>query len=173
VDLCAAEAMAARPQTFGLNAEDERTARLYVLRASGRFPSDPWPAAPLNGAFVDVNDLITQATTALADKIDLDNPLTASIADVNSRLALFTEYGKPVFLIVPAAAIGMQWLDQLRQVYPAVSIVLLTGSEGWPPSTAANVKILAPPIAKGFEAQFWSEYDKSRQFLIPRRLQPT
>jgi TIR domain len=158
---CALRA-AATQDPLGLNAEEVKTAKGYVLSASERGPRNNWPIGTAHAVFASYEDLTRRVQSALREALDLEDG-----AD-DAKLKKYLEArlkGEPVFVVLRAEGLNTDWLTQLRKLFAGVTFLILTGETGTTSDLIPDDAWLKPLLPSGYEHEIWDDYDTARQFL--------
>jgi hypothetical protein len=148
-------------RTVALNAEQGETARLYVVKASGRPPSRTWCTAALSEVVADLEELKTQVELSLARSLRLDTtPVNRALLEKKLRNREAAQ--QPVVVYLRSRGLDQNWLDELRKHFEFVTFFLLSGPER-PPLN--GVEWMEPELPPNFEMTFWNEYENSKDAL--------
>jgi hypothetical protein len=149
---------------LGLNADEVRTAKCYVLSASERGPRTNWPIGTAHGIFACYEDLHRQVQSAVLEALNLDRD--ANVAELRKQLD-FCRGREPVFIVLDAKGLSANWLKQLREteLFAGVNFLVLTGEKGVVPGLLAEDAWLKPLLPGGFEQDVWEKYESAKRFL--------
>lgn len=153
------------PLAMGLNARQDLTARMYVLRASTEEPR-PWQVVPCDAIVGQkttretIDELIGKVARAVGKALkSAEDP--ASVAAL-LRKRNTKSFSQPLFVSLPGAGISDEILAALRLAFPHVVFFLLMGEacvSGEPLLTPAVLEILFPHLVSGDEALFLDTYE--------------
>ncbi|HEY6392042.1 MAG TPA: toll/interleukin-1 receptor domain-containing protein [Bryobacteraceae bacterium] len=146
-------------RAVALNAEQGETARLYVVKASGRPPSYAWCTAAVTEVAADVEALKSQIEVSLARALRLDTSPAVNRTRLAEKLRNKETARQPVVVYLRANSLDRVWLAELRQRFEFVTFFLLSGPER---PALTDVEWMEPELPPGFETTFWNEYDASK-----------
>jgi hypothetical protein len=148
---------------LGLNAEQEETAKCYVLTGSDKHPDDIWPVGiVLNDFGDDEAHLHKRVRSALVGALTLDDPDDAALkADLDYR----RDTKQPVFVVLGAEGLSKDWLKRLREaeLFEGVNFLLMTGKAGDARQLLPDDAILKPLLPAGFENKLWNNYARVKR----------
>jgi hypothetical protein len=147
-----------RQRAVLLNAEQDNTARLYVLKASERPPSGIWCTAGVSGVVVDIEGLKSQIELSLARSLCMEiSPVDCNL--LQKKLRNREAAHQPVVIYLRTAGLDQDWLDQLRTHFQSVTFFLLSGTDR---PAFVGVEWMEPELSPDFELKFWDEYENSK-----------
>jgi hypothetical protein len=144
-----------------LNAEQAQTARLYVVKASGRRPSAAWSTADVADVAADLDDLKTKIEVSLARALRLETS-PVDRARLQKKLKNLEDAKDPVVVCLKTNGLDQAWLASLRKSFESVTFFLLSGNDRF---TADDVERMEPEIHPEFEVRFWSDYEDCKDAL--------
>ncbi|HEV2840741.1 MAG TPA: toll/interleukin-1 receptor domain-containing protein [Chthoniobacterales bacterium] len=157
-----------KPRMLGVNAETQQIAETYVLRASNKSSLDSWKVASVPGIVDDrpAETLERQIRAALKDilKVDGDDD------ELEKELEQYDEDDEPVFVTLPAEGLNRTLIEQVRAIFPSVTLFVLGGIDASKRSlfAAEGVPLLAPALDAEFEKGFCAKYEDCVSFLRKR-----
>jgi hypothetical protein len=141
-----------------LNAEQSETARLYVVKASGRPPSGTWCTAAVSDVVADMEGLKSQIELSLAHSLRLEtSPVDRSL--LAKKLRNKEAAQQPVVVYLRTTGLDQNWFDQLRTHFQFVTFFLLSGTDR---PAFVGVEWMEPELSPDFELKFWNEYENSK-----------
>ncbi|HEX3105241.1 MAG TPA: toll/interleukin-1 receptor domain-containing protein [Terriglobales bacterium] len=166
VDERSSERMRARAEgnfaerAVSVNANHAVIARMYILSACQRLPSDIWSNTQVHNVFASREDLYDQVLKALAAhfKIDPDKAVT-----VHTKLEKLDRFKQPVLITLQADGIDKTFLDYLREKFKTVTFLLLAGGNPLPEPLREIVESIEPALPDGYEEKFIKDYDDARE----------
>jgi hypothetical protein len=144
-------------RSVALNLEKGDTARLYVVKASGRPPSNTWPSADVVDVGAGFDDLKIQVTRSLQHALQLDDPSL-----IEKTLRRKEKLKEPVVVYLPSRSLDAAWLGELRRLFQNVTFFLLAGTDRL---EIDGVEWMVPELPDGFESAFWAENEEIRDDL--------
>jgi len=175
VDLACAEMLRLRAEDedsenrlVGLNARRPETARIYVVRASGKLPRSEWQIptwtiACVPAQFNGYNDdeFINEVQQELLEQLDPANRDVAKLAE-NLRYTT-VDCNEQVILVLFSEGLTQKRLSQLRRRFPTVTYFLLStnGDATLLRQQLSDDAVLRPELEHEHEENFWTSYYKA------------
>jgi len=146
-------------RAVSLNADDAVTARMYILSACQRPPSDIWSNTQVHNVFARREDLYDQVLKALAGHFKIEPDKEAA---VHAKLEKLDRFEQPVLITLQADGIDKTFLDYLREKFKTVTFLLLSGGNPLPEPLRELVESIEPALPDGFEKKFLQDYEDAK-----------